>query len=227
MAKKQEPKPSYQEEMQALDVERIKALEDRDGPAYAHLCDELGIVDHEDSELYELGLFESRRVEPSGEFEEDFGELEQVVKAEDIVIDDKRFGDVTRSYLAPNNCRAQGNLKTDNHVKYADWIASAFLDSTQRQNGYGVRVDSSSGVSSGRMRRVYMGALFYERLNGRGRYGTEYSSGFEEDHDDMDRTKPEDYQNDQLELLRGLVSQRLPDANVVIRDKRLYVFKRE
>jgi len=218
-------KPTYEEEMQALDEQRRNALEQGDYRSYAYLCDQLGF-DPEDELAYERGIMESE-IERRGDLEEpseDVGGLEEVVK--EVVIDNSKFKEVRRSYLSGEHLREQGNLKTDSLANYSNWIADAFLDFTQRQNGYGLRVESSSGVSSGRMNRVWMNALFYERIAGRGRYRTEYSAGFDESHDDMDKTRHEDYRQEQLNLLKELVLRRVPDANVVVKGNCLYVFKK-
>jgi len=218
-------KLSYEEEMQVLDGQRIRALEQQAYGDYSYLCDELG-VEPEDLAAYERGLLENRMNRKGSlvEINEEAGGLEEVVK--EAVVDESKFGDVTRSYLSIEHCRDQGNLKTDSVQQYASWIASAFLDFIQRQNGYGVRIDSRSGVSSGRMNRVWMDALFYEKVVGRGRYKTEYSVGFDEAHDDTDKTKPEDYRQEQLDLLKDLVAKQLPDVNVVVKGNCLYVFKK-
>lgn len=221
MAKK---KLTHEEALGLLDEQRRQALGNCDYAAYATLCDECGIID--DEAAYERGCADRRGLTPVHELMEDG--LEGVVKQEEIVIDDKKFGDtVARSFERGVNSRQIGNLKTNKPKEYAAWIIGAFLDSTQRHKGYGVKVESSSGISSGRMRRVYMGALFHERLSGKERYMTEYSTGFDEDHDDMDKTDHNNYRNEQLELLKSLVSQTLPNAHVVIRGKSLYVFKKE
>jgi len=220
-------KTNYKEEMSLLDDQRRRAWEDGDYAAYSALCNESGIID--DDEAYERGLLDRGKLTSIKELQEDaeFGELEQAVRVEEIEIDDNKFGDVARSDSAERNCRAHRNLKTDNPREYAAWIVGAFLDSVQRQKGYGIKVNSSSTVNSGITREFHMNALFNERITGMGKYSTEYSTSFEESHDDPDKTQIEDYQTEQLELLMGLVSQALPDVNVVVKGKNLYVFKRE
>ncbi|MBS3079414.1 hypothetical protein J4218_04790 [Candidatus Pacearchaeota archaeon] len=75
MAKK---KSSYDEELQALDIERRRALSDCDYAAYSVLCDLCGIID--DESAYERGLADRREVIPFEELQEDVGGLEEVVE---------------------------------------------------------------------------------------------------------------------------------------------------
>jgi len=202
------------DELAAVQIELNRAERDRDGRAYLLLCDQHSITP-DNEELYAQGQ-EEMRLEREGMSEEEVAEiggLENVVRQEEIVIDDSRFGDVTRSYLGTENIREQVNLRTKDSEEYARWIVESYLDSTARQRGYGVK--------------VHMGALYFEKIPKRGRYRTEYSIGFEEDHDDADKTNPAEYQRDQLDVLRGLVSQKLPAANVVVRDNCLYVFPKQ
>jgi hypothetical protein len=222
-------RPSFEEEMQALDSQRIAALEQGDYRAYTFLCDQLGLTP-EDEVAYERGRMESQ-MERQGELEEplvDAGGLEEVVGKSTIpIIDDSKFTQVTRSYVSGNCLRGIGNLKTGDAETYSDWIASAFLDFSEGHKGYGVRVESSSGINSGVRRQLSFSARFLEKMVGRGIYKTEFVTGFEEDHDDMDKTQPKDYQIEQLESLRALVSKKLPNANVVVQGDFLYVFKKE